>query len=127
MEMRINLDCNACCRKMRRILHRMKGTALYTHATCVIHGDESIMRYVTRKYNIRNVSFLPLHFFEEIEDHSIEKQLHKVIVWGRFVPADVAIKIRKKMKRRVEILEIQELGHVNGHLDQMPPVLAQPV
>ncbi|KAL3824077.1 hypothetical protein ACJIZ3_020106 [Penstemon smallii] len=70
MVMRINLDCNACCRKMRRTLLRMK----------------------------------------EIETHLIEKQQYKVSVCGRFVPADVAIKIRKKMKRRVEILEIQELN-----------------
>ncbi|KAL7091037.1 hypothetical protein ACP275_12G080200 [Erythranthe tilingii] len=69
MAMRLNLDCNACCRKMRRILLRMK----------------------------------------EIESHLIEKQQNRVTVFGRFTPADVAIKIRKKMKRRVEILEIQEL------------------
>ncbi|KAL1531805.1 heavy metal-associated isoprenylated plant protein 6-like [Salvia divinorum] len=88
MVMRINLDCNACCRKMRRILLRMK----------------------------------------EIETHVVEKQQNKVTVCGRFVPADLAIKIRKKMKRRVEILEIEELGNnVNGHVEQMPPVLAQPV
>lgn len=57
----------------------------------------------------------------------IEKQQNRVTVCGRFVPADLAIKIRKKMKRRVEILEIEELGNVNGHVEQMPPVLAQPV
>ncbi|XP_020550482.1 heavy metal-associated isoprenylated plant protein 6, partial [Sesamum indicum] len=88
MVMRINLDCNACCRKMRRILLRMK----------------------------------------EIERHMIEKQQHMVTVWGRFVPADVAIKIRKRMNRRVEILEVQELGDINGHVEQIPPpVLAHPV
>ncbi|KAK4430197.1 hypothetical protein Salat_1320400 [Sesamum alatum] len=88
MVMRLNLDCNACCRKMRRILLRMK----------------------------------------EIETHMIEKQQHRVTVCGRFVPAEVAIKIRKKMNRRVEILEIQELGNINEHVEQIPPpVLAQPV
>ncbi|KAI3467110.1 hypothetical protein Pfo_023773, partial [Paulownia fortunei] len=76
MVMRTNLDCNACCRKMRRILLNMK----------------------------------------EIETHMIEKQQNKVSVYGRFIPADVAIKIRKKMNRRVEILEIQELSNVNGHV-----------
>ncbi|KAL3510816.1 hypothetical protein ACH5RR_030217 [Cinchona calisaya] len=84
MVMKINLDCNACCRKMRRIILRMK----------------------------------------EIETHAIEKQHLSVIVCGRFVPADVAIKIRKKMKRRVEILEIQELSNNNaddGHVEQVPP------
>ncbi|KAL2509645.1 heavy metal-associated isoprenylated plant protein 5 [Forsythia ovata] len=77
MAMRINLDCNACCRKMRRILLKMK----------------------------------------EIETHLIEKQCNRVRVCGRFVPADVAIKIRKKMNRRVEILEIQEFSDVNTHVE----------
>ncbi|XP_073131306.1 heavy metal-associated isoprenylated plant protein 19 [Henckelia pumila] len=87
MVMRVNLDCNSCCRKMRRILLNMK----------------------------------------EIETHLIEKQQYRVSVCGRFVPADVAIKIRKKMKRRVEILEIQELSNVDtGFVDQMPRVLPQP-
>ncbi|KAK6921759.1 hypothetical protein RJ641_012266 [Dillenia turbinata] len=38
----------------------------------------------------------------------IEKPQCKVIVCGRFRPAGVAIHIRKKKKRRVEILEIHE-------------------
>ncbi|XP_073021320.1 heavy metal-associated isoprenylated plant protein 19 [Primulina eburnea] len=88
MVMRVNLDCNACCRKMRRILLNMK----------------------------------------EIETHLIEKQQYKVSVCGRFDPANVAIKIRKKMKRRVEILEIQELSNVdNGFVDEMHHFLPQPV
>ncbi|XP_065853761.1 uncharacterized protein [Euphorbia lathyris] len=68
MVMRINLDCNACCRKARRIILSMK----------------------------------------EIETHMISKQECRVVVCGRFTAADVAIKLRKKMKRRVEILEIQD-------------------
>nr|XP_027187112.1 uncharacterized protein LOC101492203 isoform X2 [Cicer arietinum] len=75
MIMRINVDCNACCRKLRRIILRMKET------------------------------------------HLIEKQQRRVCVCGRFVPADIAIKIKKKMKRRVEILEIQEFeGEVQNEL-----------
>ncbi|KAI3453013.1 hypothetical protein Pfo_009676, partial [Paulownia fortunei] len=85
MVMRINLDCNSCCRKVRRILLKMK----------------------------------------EIETHLIEKQHNKVSVYGRYIPADIAIKIKKKMKRRVEILEIQEFSNANGHVEEMPPVLAQ--
>ncbi|XP_061375039.1 heavy metal-associated isoprenylated plant protein 19 [Gastrolobium bilobum] len=69
MVMRINIDCNSCCRKLRRIILRMKG----------------------------------------IETNLIEKQQRTVYVCGRFIPAEVAIKIKKKMNRRVEILEIQEL------------------
>ncbi|KAL8470603.1 hypothetical protein ACS0TY_033237 [Phlomoides rotata] len=82
MVMRINLDCNSCCRKMRRVLLRMK----------------------------------------EIETHSIEKQENMVMISGRFIPADVAIKIRKKMNRRVEILEILELSNVDGPgpVEEMP-------
>ncbi|PON59545.1 Heavy metal-associated domain containing protein [Parasponia andersonii] len=78
MVMRLNIDCNACCRKVRRALLNMK----------------------------------------EIETHLIEKEHYRVIVCGRFRPADVAIKLRKKMNRRVEILEIQELEPSNEEMDQ---------
>ncbi|KAK7407557.1 hypothetical protein VNO78_09510 [Psophocarpus tetragonolobus] len=69
MIMRINVDCNACCRKLRRIILRMKV----------------------------------------IENHLIEKQQRRVCVFGRFEPGDVAIKIKKKMNRRVEILDVEEM------------------
>ncbi|ONI31373.1 hypothetical protein PRUPE_1G308800 [Prunus persica] len=78
MAMRLNIDCNGCCRKVRRILLNMK----------------------------------------EIETHLIEKQQCRVSVSGRFVPADVAIKMRKKMNRRVEILEIQELDGTTEQMEQ---------
>ncbi|XVE91410.1 hypothetical protein REPUB_Repub01dG0007100 [Reevesia pubescens] len=77
MVLRLNIDCNGCYRKLRRILLNMK----------------------------------------EIETHLIEKQQCKVSVCGRFRPSDVAIKIRKKMNRRVEILEIQEIN--NEQTDQI--------
>ncbi|CAK9186319.1 unnamed protein product [Ilex paraguariensis] len=77
MVMRINLDCNACCRKLRRILLNMKG----------------------------------------VETHLIEEQSCRVSVCGRFHPADLSIKIRKKMNRRVEILEIQGASGINGHVE----------
>ncbi|WMV30483.1 hypothetical protein MTR67_023868 [Solanum verrucosum] len=67
MVMRVNLDCPCCCKKMRRIILRMK----------------------------------------EIEMHLIEKQEKRISIMGRFDPADIAIRIRKKMNRRVEILDIQ--------------------
>ncbi|KAJ4710538.1 Heavy metal-associated isoprenylated plant protein [Melia azedarach] len=83
MVMRINLDCNGCCRKMRRILLNMKA----------------------------------------IETHLIEKQQRRGIVAGRFRPSDVAIKIRKKMNRRVEIVEIQEQSEDNiEQADQRPMI-----
>ncbi|XP_010554237.1 PREDICTED: uncharacterized protein LOC104824033 isoform X2 [Tarenaya hassleriana] len=71
--MRMNLDCNACCRKAGRIILNMK-----------------------------------------VERHMIEKEDRKVIVCGRFRPSDVAIKLRKKMNRRVEILHVQGFGHEGG-------------
>ncbi|KAL5818002.1 hypothetical protein ACOSQ3_026380 [Xanthoceras sorbifolium] len=70
MVMRINIDCNGCYRKVRRVLLNMK----------------------------------------ELETHLIEKKQCRVSVCGKFIPQDVAIKIRKKTNRRVEILEIQEFS-----------------
>ncbi|WMV58601.1 hypothetical protein MTR67_051986 [Solanum verrucosum] len=67
MVMRVNLDCPCCCKKIRRIILRMK----------------------------------------EIEMHLIEKQEKRISIMGRFDPEDIAITIRKKMNRRVEILDIQ--------------------
>ncbi|CAI0459088.1 unnamed protein product [Linum tenue] len=74
MVMRLNLDCNSCCRKTRRIILRIKG----------------------------------------VETHMIDKQQCTVTVCGRFRASDVAIKLRKKMKRRVEILHIEEEGDFGG-------------
>ncbi|PIN00644.1 hypothetical protein CDL12_26855 [Handroanthus impetiginosus] len=62
---------------------------------------------------------------KEIETHLIEKQENKVSVCGPYNPADVAIKIRKKMKRRVQILEIQEFSNVNENGEEMTLVLEQ--
>ncbi|XP_040373498.1 heavy metal-associated isoprenylated plant protein 25 [Rosa rugosa] len=85
MVMRLNVDCNGCVRKVRRILLNMKA----------------------------------------IETHLIEKQQCRVSVCGRFIPADVAIKLRKKMNRRVEILEIQEFDETTTEqTDQRPMITA---
>ncbi|KAI5330413.1 PREDICTED: heavy metal-associated isoprenylated plant [Prunus dulcis] len=51
----------------------------------------------------------------ELETHLIEKKECRVSVFGRFIPRDVAIKIRKKTNRRVEILDIQELSSNNSN------------
>jgi hypothetical protein len=48
----------------------------------------------------------------------IEKQQCRISVCGIFRPSDVAIKLRKKMNRRVEILEIQEFGGGNEQEEQ---------
>ncbi|KAJ6312529.1 hypothetical protein OIU77_014115 [Salix suchowensis] len=78
--LRINLDCNACCRKARRIILNMK----------------------------------------EVETHMIEKQQCRISVCGRFRPSDVAIKLRKKMNRRVEIMDTQEFASSNEQEDPPP-------
>lgn len=53
----------------------------------------------------------------------IDKEHCRVVVCGRYVPADIAIKLRKKMNRRVEIMEIQELvsnNNPNEQTEQIP-------
>lgn len=60
---------------------------------------------------------------EAIESHLIEKQECRVSVCGTFRPSDVAIKIRKKMNRRVQILEIQEFdATTTEQIDPNPTV-----
>lgn len=44
----------------------------------------------------------------------IERQNCRVSVCGRFDPGEVAIKIRKKMNRRVEILDVQIFSNRDG-------------
>ncbi|GAB2297049.1 hypothetical protein Dimus_031152 [Dionaea muscipula] len=54
---------------------------------------------------------------KEVETSHIEKHYSRVTVRGRFRPSDVAIKIRRRMNRRVEILEVQEIDVVNQQTD----------
>ncbi|ESR54195.1 hypothetical protein KPL70_006802 [Citrus sinensis] len=61
---------------------------------------------------------------QELESHLIEKKMCRVSVSGNFIPQDLAIKIRKKTNRRVEILEIHEFSSNNnniieGHQEQL--------
>uniref|UniRef100_A0ACD6AC37 Uncharacterized protein n=2 Tax=Avena sativa TaxID=4498 RepID=A0ACD6AC37_AVESA len=49
----------------------------------------------------------------DIERHLIERKQQRVSVSGAFVPQDVAIKLRKRTNRRVEILELKEVDHVH--------------
>nr|CAB3457022.1 unnamed protein product [Digitaria exilis] len=44
----------------------------------------------------------------ELEGHQIDKRQGRVLVFGAFSPQDVAIKIRKRTNRRVEILDVAE-------------------
>ncbi|WOK94004.1 heavy metal-associated isoprenylated plant protein 25 [Canna indica] len=45
---------------------------------------------------------------QELENHSIDKKQCSVTVFGSFIPQDIAIRLRKKTNRRVEILDIKE-------------------
>ncbi|KAE8124952.1 hypothetical protein FH972_019791 [Carpinus fangiana] len=57
---------------------------------------------------------------QELVFHSIEKNQCRVSVCGKFIPQDVAIKIRKHTNRRVEILDVQEFGSSNESHGQRP-------
>nr|GMD66564.1 heavy metal-associated isoprenylated plant protein 25-like [Ipomoea batatas]GMD70796.1 heavy metal-associated isoprenylated plant protein 25-like [Ipomoea batatas] len=56
----------------------------------------------------------------ELEKHLIEQKHSRVSVCGRFVPQDVAIQIRKRTNRRVEILDVQEFNEIPEH--KQPPL-----
>ena len=56
----------------------------------------------------------------ELETHLIEMKQCRVSVCGRFIPQDVAIKLRKKTNRRVEILDIQEFSVSSENQEQKP-------
>ncbi|KAF7072469.1 hypothetical protein CFC21_077588 [Triticum aestivum] len=64
---------------------------------------------------------------QELESHLIDRKHGRVSVWGAFSPQDVAIKIRKRTNRRVEILELREAAGPGGGDEQgagggqMPP------
>ncbi|XP_010909619.1 heavy metal-associated isoprenylated plant protein 25 [Elaeis guineensis] len=58
---------------------------------------------------------------QELESHLIEKKQCRVSVCGVFIPQDVAIRLRKKTNRRVEILEIKEVDmDPESNKDQKP-------
>ena len=54
----------------------------------------------------------------ELESHLIDRKNGRVSVWGAFSPQDVAIKIRKRTNRRVEILELREATGPGGGDEQ---------
>ncbi|XVE58762.1 hypothetical protein DITRI_Ditri04bG0195300 [Diplodiscus trichospermus] len=83
MVMRINIDCNGCCRKVRRALLDI----------------------------------------QELDTHLIEKKQCRVSVCGKFIPQDIAIKIRRKTNRRVEILDVQEFSINNEQQSHEKPLM----
>ncbi|XVF09629.1 hypothetical protein REPUB_Repub07fG0110600 [Reevesia pubescens] len=60
---------------------------------------------------------------QELDTHLIEKKQCRVSVCGQFIPQDIAIKIRKKTNRRVEILEIQEFSFNNEQSHEEKPLM----
>lgn len=66
---------------------------------------------------------LVLVILTELETHLIELKQCRVSVGGRFSPQDIAIKIRKKTNRRVEILEIQESDTFTENNDIQGPLI----
>ncbi|EMS63635.1 hypothetical protein TRIUR3_22977 [Triticum urartu] len=55
---------------------------------------------------------------QELESHLIDRKNGRVSVWGAFSPQDVAIKIRKRTNRSVEILETWEAAGPGGGDEQ---------
>ncbi|XP_030535008.2 uncharacterized protein LOC115744054 isoform X1 [Rhodamnia argentea] len=99
MVLRINIDCNGCFRKVQRALLQIRGNPSF----------ELLERNHTR---FRNVYPLLMGILiTGMDTHLIEEKQCRVIVCGKFVPQDVAITLRKKTNRRVEILDVQELRH----------------
>ncbi|PPS00408.1 hypothetical protein GOBAR_AA20253 [Gossypium barbadense] len=96
-----DIRCAECQMRIADIISRMNDT------------DSVLVNVLENKLKVLcNDKFdkkFPGFHIEEIETHLIEKQQCKVSVCGRLRPSDVAIKIRKKMNRRVEILEINEV------------------
>ncbi|KAL4360438.1 hypothetical protein GQ457_04G012410 [Hibiscus cannabinus] len=101
MVMRINIDCNGCYRKVRRALLDIQGQI---KCSCFFFSSEFLICFFIYVGNEINA---------ELDTHLIEMKQSKVSVCGRFKPQEIAIKIRKKTNRRVEILEVQEFGSSN--------------
>ncbi|KAL5201408.1 hypothetical protein ABZP36_035762 [Zizania latifolia] len=102
MTLRMNIDCNGCYHKIRRALLQMQGThgrSLELSEAC--HGNGPWPK-------LADVACARCGFCAELERHMIDRKHGRVSVCGAFSPQDVAIKIRKRTNRRVEILEVRE-------------------
>ena len=102
MVMRIHMDCSGCYRKVRRALLNMHGKSVFS------------LSLTLSLLNVQSYLFIYFCMIVELETHLIEKTQCRVSVCGKFIPQDVAIKLRKKTNRRVEILDIQH------YIDQRP-------
>ncbi|KAG0450431.1 hypothetical protein HPP92_026751 [Vanilla planifolia] len=57
-----------------------------------------------------------LNKIQELESHLIERRQGRVTVWGAFEPQAVAIRVRKAINRRVEILDVGEIDRGGGEM-----------
>ncbi|WOK91923.1 hypothetical protein Cni_G00614 [Canna indica] len=60
---------------------------------------------------------------QDLESHLIEKKQNRVSVCGMFIPQEIAIRLRQKTNRRVEILEIKEVDVSNDSSITLRPPL----
>lgn len=77
--------------------------------------ENSIVNYIY-------FSLTMLYIVLELDTHLLEKNQTRVVVCGRFIPQDVAIRIKKKTNRRVEILDIQDLSESNAEMEDQKPM-----
>ena len=93
MTLRMNIDCNGCYQRIRRALLQIRGRhAISLEIFCLMKSPFPGLKT----------------FCAELESHLIDKKHGRVMVCGAFSPQDVAIKIRKRTNRRVEILDVSE-------------------
>uniref|UniRef100_A0ACD5ZYS7 Uncharacterized protein n=1 Tax=Avena sativa TaxID=4498 RepID=A0ACD5ZYS7_AVESA len=97
MTMRMNIDCNGCYHKIRRALLEMHGK------------KKESASVISAILTLTDLLFCFVCKMEDIESHLVERKQQRVSVSGAFVPQDVAIKLRKRTNRRVEILELKEV------------------
>ncbi|WVZ12178.1 hypothetical protein V8G54_016708 [Vigna mungo] len=86
-----DMQCENCQRKVTDIITKMNASVCTNAVLLHDHENQRRLQFLLQKIK---------------ENHSTDE---RVCVFGRFEPADVAIKIKKKMNRRVEILEVQEM------------------
>ncbi|EOY21006.1 Copper transport protein family [Theobroma cacao] len=104
-----NLGCTRCQKRVADAISRIDGEGR-DRFCCMVMKINIDCNGCYRK--VRRA----LLDIQELDTHLIEKKQCRVSVCGRFIPQDIAIKIRKKTNRRVEILEIQEFNIDNEQI-----------
>ncbi|XP_038679563.1 heavy metal-associated isoprenylated plant protein 20-like [Tripterygium wilfordii] len=118
-----DLGCAKCREKVADAISRLDEME-----SVVVHVVEKKICWMVMKINMdcngcyRKVRRALLSI-QELETHLIEKKQSRVSVCGRFSPQEVAIKIRSKTNRRVEILHIQDLATNINNTDNIERVM----